>query len=278
MKTKHSNSKEPEIDEQALFEALSHSIRRQILRNLEQNILLSYSDFKQILGHGPGVIYHHLQKLQELGFLYQRLNKEYELTSKGSATVAYMNQATDRSILTKDASTKIQNFFLNAPLARFIMESPRRWTLELSLFLLFALIIQIEFPMVVIGFFLIHSEIAFHLRFGLQVAVFLVMALLLEVGSSVWNREASNSLLFLNSLLIFPTISAVGVGILWITVMAISEIPPWFYWPVIGFLQVCYFYTSIHLLMHVKKLSFEQSAVLALLISYFFFICGYLLG
>jgi DNA-binding transcriptional ArsR family regulator len=267
-----------ELEEQAIFEVLSHAIRRQILRELALNILLTYSDFKQLLGHGPGVIYHHLQKLQELGFLYQRPNKEYELTSAGNSIVAYMNQATDRSIFTKEASTGLQNFFLNISLAQIIIENPRRWLLESSLLLLFILLIQIDFPILVIGFFLVPSDLSFPIRIGLQAAFFLVMALILEAGAFVWNPQSRNHLQFSSSLLIFPLLSAIGVAILWGSTEFVSRVPEWFYWTVIGLLQCCYFYALIHLLMHIKKLSFEQSAILALAISYLFFFCGYMLS
>jgi DNA-binding transcriptional ArsR family regulator len=275
--TMNSTSVVQELEEQAIFEVLSHAIRRQILRELSLNILLAYSDFKQLLGHGPGVIYHHLQKLQELGFLYQRPDKQYELTSAGKSIVAYMNQATDRSIFTKEASTDLQNFFLNIPLAQIILENPRRWLLESSLLVLFLLILQIEFPILVVGFFLIPSDLSFPIRLGLQAFFFLVMALILEAGAFVWNPHSRNHLQFSNSLLIFPLLSAIGVAILWGSTEFISRVPEWFYWTTIGLLQGCYFYAVIHLLMHIKKLSFEQSAILALAISYLFFFCGYML-
>lgn len=273
----NSTSLMQELEEQAIFEVLSHAIRRQILRELALNILLTYSDFKQILGHGPGVIYHHLQKLQELGFLYQRPNKEYELTSAGNSIVAYMNQATNGSVFTKEASTSLQNFFLIIPLAQTIIENPRRWFLESSLLLLFVLIIQIEFPILVIGLFLVPSDQSFPIRFGLQVVFFLAMALILEAGAFAWNHQSGNHLQFLSSLSILPLLSAIGVAILWGSTEFISRVPEWFYWTTIGLLQGCYFYAVIHLLMHIKKLSFEQSAILALAISYLFFFCGYML-
>ncbi len=53
-------------NEQELFEILSHPLRRQILRLLNQYYIGTYTDLKEHVKSSPGVIYHHLQKLEKM--------------------------------------------------------------------------------------------------------------------------------------------------------------------------------------------------------------------
>ncbi|MFQ5978971.1 MAG: winged helix-turn-helix domain-containing protein [Candidatus Heimdallarchaeota archaeon] len=274
----NSEAAEPKIDEQALFEILTHSLRRQILRELFQNSFLTYSDLQQILGHGPGVIYHHLQKLQDLGFLHQRENKEYELTPKGHSLVVYMGRTSEEGSSVVTSSASFQNYFLKIPLANIVLENPVRWMVELGFILVVILVIQIDFPILIIGPFLLPSDLSFQLRIALQFAFFFLMVLLLEGICLSWKPPANNQLPFLSGLLILPALSAGGVGLLWGLTIAFSDPPTWLFWVLIACLNASYLYIIIHLLLRIKELSFERAVILALLVSYLFLACGYLLG
>ncbi|MFQ5981298.1 MAG: winged helix-turn-helix domain-containing protein [Candidatus Heimdallarchaeota archaeon] len=274
----NSETTEPELDEQALFEILSHSLRRQILRELFQNSFLTYSDLQKALGHGPGVIYHHLQKLQELGFIDQRMNKEYELTPKGHSLVVYMGRTSKEGSSIVASGASFQNYFLKIPLANIVLENPIRWMLELGFILVVMLAIQIDFPILVIGPFLLPSEDSFQLRIALQFAFFFIMAVLLEGICLSWTPPTNNQLPFLSGLLVLPALSAGGVGLLWGLSIAFSEPPTWSFWLFIAVLNASYLYVIIHLLLRIKELSFERAVILALLTSYFFLFCVYFLG
>ena len=101
------------FSEQELFEILSHPLRRQILRYLYQYYVITYSELRGHIGSSPGVIYHHLQKIEKLQLICQNDKKEYKLTEKGNQIVNYMNQSADQSTPLTTAARYFSSLFHN---------------------------------------------------------------------------------------------------------------------------------------------------------------------
>ena len=67
--------------ESSFYYALSHEIRRKILKIIGDNEFSSFTNLKRILKVSTGTIYHHLDSLSQL--IHQKKNKKYYLTDLG---------------------------------------------------------------------------------------------------------------------------------------------------------------------------------------------------
>ncbi|TFG29362.1 MAG: hypothetical protein EU532_03230 [Promethearchaeota archaeon] len=67
--------------ESSFYYALSHEIRRKILKIIGDNEFSSFTNLKRILKVSTGTIYHHLDSLSQL--IQQKKNKKYYLTDLG---------------------------------------------------------------------------------------------------------------------------------------------------------------------------------------------------
>ncbi|MFX0123858.1 MAG: ArsR/SmtB family transcription factor, partial [Candidatus Hodarchaeota archaeon] len=114
-----------QINEQELFDILSHTTRRMILRELNKQLYLSYSELQILIPQSPGVIYHHLEKLQEKGLIQQRKGKEYELAPLGVQAVSYLEKLDDDDLSSIIISqSPFHDIFLIIPLSRLILKNP----------------------------------------------------------------------------------------------------------------------------------------------------------
>jgi len=77
------NSDRPVKDdsEGQFYIALSHEIRREIIKMVGQNQKSSFTEFKRTLNCSTGTLYHHLEVLGDL--IYQKPDKKYYLTVLG---------------------------------------------------------------------------------------------------------------------------------------------------------------------------------------------------
>ncbi|MHA2054743.1 MAG: winged helix-turn-helix domain-containing protein [Candidatus Hodarchaeales archaeon] len=269
-----------ELDEQILFEILSHSTRRKILRILAQAVIVNYSDLQDAINQSPGVIYHHLEKLRKQGILQQRSTKEYELTPMGLNIVEYMDNIKEKDLADFVTREPIQRYFLLIPLARIVKNSPFHWIMEVGLLLILTSAIQIDFPIQVIGPFLFPSSEPFLnrlviqvLSFGLMIVLILSLAYLLAPSTS-----GSSDLMLFRGILIFPFLSSLCCFVLWGVSLILTPVPSFFYWLLTLLLHGGYAYFSIHLLLKIKRISFERSLIIALIQSYTLLIVFFLLS
>lgn len=260
------------LDEHEFFDLLSHPIRRQIIRILSQGIYVTYSDLKEILGLSPGGIYHHLEKLREQGILHQRSTKEYELTSTGLKVVEYMDKIQEEDSHSIITQSPIRKLFLFFPLAGFIQKNPIHWTVEAGLLFLITTLIQVEFPIQIIGPFLLPSLEPFANRFLFQLLSFLLMVTIVVILAQILSKPPyrSSHLVMISGLLVLPLLSSIASCILWVITFTGTYVPAGIYWMLTILLLTSYAYLLIHLLIHIKKLSVERAIIITLVQGYAF--------
>ncbi len=267
------------LNEQELFEILSHPTRRIILRTLSQGYDVSYSDLQEILGQSPGVIYHHIEKLREQGIIQQQSTKEYELTPAGLKVVMYMDKIKEEDLSTVITHSSIQRFFLLVPVAEVVQNNPLHWTIEVGLVIIITSLIQINFPIQIIGPFLIPSLKPFLVRFLLQILTYIMSIIFIDFLANIFAKSSNRikRLSMINGLLVLPLLSSVSSSILWLVSLVLTSVPLVFYWVVTLVLYVCYSYLLIHLLMKIRKISLEHSIIITLLQGYLLFGLAFLL-
>jgi hypothetical protein len=242
-----------------------------ILRELGKQLYLGYSELQILIPQSPGVIYHHLEKLQEMSLIQQRESKEYELTPLGVQAVSYLKKLEDDDVPSLVASqTPYQNFFLKIPVSKVILKNPQRWAIEISVVLILLFIIQINFPVLIIGPFLMPSNLSLPVRTMIGVTTFCLMFLLVLLLKKAFSRSSKNSLPLLAGLLLLPLLSLGASIALYLMTQVFSTVPSIFFWIVTVVLQFCYLYVLIHDLIKISRLSFDQAVIITLLIGYLF--------
>ena len=267
------------IKEQDLFNILSHTTRRMILRELNNQYYLAYSELQELIPQSPGVIYHHLEKLQAKGLIQQRESKEYELTPLGVQAFSYLEKLQDDDVpsLVTPLSA-FQNIFLTVPLSQLVPRNPLRWAMEISVLAVLLFLIQIDFPVLIVGPFLLPSTLPLFSRVFIEIIVFSSMFLLLGFISAFFSKKPRKTFPLLSGLLILPLLSLVATFILFVISMALSVVPSLFFWLLTMILQFCYVYVIIHILIKILRLSFDKSVIITLLMGYFFLICVFIFG
>lgn len=260
------------LNEQELFDILSHPTRRIILRTLFEGYHASYSDLQKIIDQSPGVIYHHIEKLREQGLLQQRSTKEYELTPAGLKIVEYMSKIKEEEFSTVLTQSAIHRFFLLAPVAKIVQNNPLHWTIEISLLLIISSIAQIDFRIQIIGPFLIPSLEPFLTRLLYQIVSFIMMIACIEILAHFLAKSSNNikRLSMIRGLLVLPLLSSVFSFFLWLVSLVLTSVPLEFYWVLTLLLYACYTYLLIHFLIKIRKISFERSIIITLLQGYLF--------
>lgn len=267
------------IKEQELFDILSHTTRRMILRELSKQLYLSYSELQVLIPQSPGVIYHHLEKLQEKGLIQQRKSKEYELSSLGVQAVSYLEKLDDDDIPSVVTSlTPFHNLFSKIPLSRIILKNPLRWTIEIAALTVLLFFFQINFPVLIMGPFLLPSTLQLHSRIFMEMIIFLLMFLLLTGLNFLISKKSKELLPLIAGLLVLPLLSFAASSLLYLISIIFLTVPSLFFWLLTFILQFCYVYVLIHLLNKISRLSFDKSIIITLLTSYFFLLCVFIFG
>lgn len=134
-KEKKQNIKKKEIDvESSFYYALSHEIRRKIIKIIGENEFTSFTYLKNELGVSTGTIYHHLEALSDL--IEQKQDKKYYLKKLGA--YAY-NSLKDNIETIKAPHKEFKSIFLNKLMLltskRFIIfnKKDRIYTLLISI-------------------------------------------------------------------------------------------------------------------------------------------------
>ena len=269
----------PQINEQELFDILSHTTRRMVLRELSKQLYLAYSELQILIPQSPGVIYHHLEKLQEKGLIQQRKSREYELTPLGVQAVSYLNKLDDDdlpSVITSQSS--FYEIFVKIPIWRLIQKNPLRWALEISGLTIILFFLQLNFPVLIIGPFLLPTTLELHFRIILELSVFLLMFLgLIIVNLLVSKRRDVVNPLF-TGLLFLPLFSFGASVLLYLLSLVFITVPSLLFWLLTVVLQLFYTYILIQLLHKISQVSFDRSVIITLLISYFFLLCVFILS
>lgn len=110
-----SERKEPNHKEENFYSALSHEIRRKMLKIIGEQGYSSFTNFKKILGTSTGTIYHHLEVLKDL--IFQEKNKKYYLTILGGHAYKFLDQNIDSIESTKITEKDIKSPFLRGILS-----------------------------------------------------------------------------------------------------------------------------------------------------------------
>lgn len=110
-----SERKEPNHKEENFYSALSHKIRRKMLKIIGEQGYSSFTNFKKILGASTGTIYHHLDALKDL--IFQEKNKKYYLTTLGGHAYKFLDQNIDSIESTKITEKDIKSPFLRGILS-----------------------------------------------------------------------------------------------------------------------------------------------------------------
>ncbi|UCG01143.1 MAG: helix-turn-helix transcriptional regulator [Candidatus Heimdallarchaeota archaeon] len=276
--TNREHNEGSQIQEQELFDILSHTTRRMILRELNKQLYLAYSELQILIPQSPGVIYHHLEKLQEKGLIKQRESKEYELAPLGVQAVSYLEKLDDddvSSVVTSRSS--FHDLFLKIPLSRFILKNPLRWAIEIAALTAVLFFLQLNFPVLIVGPFLLPTTFELPLRIFLEIIIFLLMFSGLLIFDLVISKKRDFLSLFAG-LLVLPMLSFIASVLLYVVSIIFITVPSLLFWVLTFILQFCYAYVLIHLLNKISKLSFDRSVIVTLLIGYFFLFCVLILG
>ncbi|MHA1225845.1 MAG: winged helix-turn-helix domain-containing protein [Candidatus Hodarchaeales archaeon] len=258
------------LDERQFFEILSHPTRRKIIRILHQGYYASYSDIKEIIGRSTGAIYHHIEKMRDLGIIQQRQTKEYELTPLGLKIVEYMDKINDEDLQEILNQSKVQKIFLGPRIAEFIKKNPIHWIFESGLLILFLTFIQIDFPIQIIGPFLIPSYEPFIIRFSIEILSFIFIGLTVELIARFVSKSNFDSsfLVMLSGLMFLPLLSTFFSFIIYCFYLFGENVPAILYWSLTSALLLIYAFLLIHLLIKIKKMSFERSIIITLVQGY----------
>ncbi|MFX1285956.1 MAG: winged helix-turn-helix domain-containing protein [Promethearchaeota archaeon] len=280
MRNNEVRNEESEISEQELFNIMSHPTRRMILRELGQQLYLAYSELQILIPQSPGVIYHHLEKLQEKRLIQQRESKEYELTSLGIQAVSFLKKLDNGDIPSLAIHlSPFQNLFLVIPLSRIVLKNPQRWVIEIIPFIILLFLIQIDFPVLIVGPFLLPSVLQMHSRVFIEIVIFFLTFLLLFLFSgSPIKRSKDDTFALIAGLLSLPFLSLIASLILYLISIILTAVPIIFFWLLTLMLQFCYAYIIIQLLMKITRLSFDKSIIVTLLMGYFFLLCVFIFG
>jgi hypothetical protein len=216
-KERKQNIKKKEVDiESSFYYALSHEIRRKILKIIGDNEFTSFTHLKNELDVSTGTIYHHLETLSDL--IEQKQNKKYYLKELG--TYAYQSLK-DNIETIKAPHREFKSQFFNKLMVvtakRFIIfnKNDRIYTLLISIgiivlgtifcllngftsFFLFFIDINIENLDLVF-------QILINASFILNLFAFFIIV---EIISRIFYKKNENSLKFLASfaLIQFPMI------------------------------------------------------------------------
>ncbi len=271
-----------EISEDLLFEVLAHKTRRQILKELSRNIICSYSMLKAEIKVSTGVLYHHLQKLMEAHLVFQRPDKEYELTPLGLNVVRFLEQnkgeeiplSVDSKYRGNSASVFMQNLLEALPFASVILSHKYHVLLETVLVLAICINFQLQIGMWFFGPFLIPTFLAFPWFLLLEVlGVFIQVAFMELVPRVVFGRtENSHPLAIGNASL--ASFSALGIIALWVAYQLAPDLPSFLYWPLIIILQLIYLLLGAQMLVKFKRLSWDRALLVSLGAQYVFLIAS----
>ncbi|MFX1516974.1 MAG: winged helix-turn-helix domain-containing protein [Promethearchaeota archaeon] len=267
-----------QINEQELFDILSHTTRRMILRELNKQLYLAYSELQILIPQSPGVIYHHLEKLQAKGLIQQRTSKEYELAPLGVQAVSYLNKLDDEDLFSvATLQSPFYKFFMIIPLWRLIRKNPLRWALEISGLTIVLFFLQMNFPVLIIGPFLLPTTFELHFRIFLGLVIFFLLFLGFFIVSLLVSKKQEILPLF-TGLLFLPLFSFGASILLYLFSLVFITVPSLLFWILTFILQFFYAYILIHLLHKILRLSFDRSIIMTLLISYSFLLCVFIFG
>ena len=200
--------KKKEIDvESSFYYALSHKIRRKIIKIIGDNEFTSFTQLKNELDVSTGTIYHHLETLSDL--IMQKQDKKYYLRELGA--YAY-NSLKDNIEIIKAPHREFKSLFLNKLMVltskRFIIfnKKDRIYTLLMSLgILVLGTILCISNGFT--SFFLFFIDINMgNIDFLLQILIdisfilnFLSYFVIIEMISLIFYKKYENTLNFIAS-------------------------------------------------------------------------------
>lgn len=216
-KEKKEKFKEKDVDlESSFYYALSHEIRRKIIKIIGDNKFTSFTHLKNELGVSTGTIYHHLDTLSDL--IAQKQDKKYYLKELG--TFAY-NSLKDNIETIKAPQREFKSLFLNKLMVltskRFIIfnKKDRIYTIFISI----GIIVLGTIFCILNGFtsfFLFFNEInSENLDLIVQILLnssfvlnFFAFFVIIEMISRIFYKKTENTLNFLASfaLIQFPMI------------------------------------------------------------------------
>ncbi|MHA1302885.1 MAG: ArsR/SmtB family transcription factor [Candidatus Heimdallarchaeaceae archaeon] len=258
----------------ALFEALSHPIRRQILKKLAEEEEVSYTQLVETTNLKAGPLYHHLKVISNL--IYQSEKKLYRLTEEGEKAIALLEASELGSIEQIKERTKVYPLtifgFSLAPLVNYFAKHSYRTLVE---FIVLSIILGYFAKS---NSFLILGNFVISYRTTLLYSYLSIILSWLFLGGSgelfsrvIYKRKEKTveflsvtSLLFLPNFLFILTIWAISLFS-----SSILIIPAYLLYILYFFFQVWTFFILTTSLGVLKQLSVEKSAILALVINYF---------
>lgn len=273
------------ISEDLLFEVLSHKTRRQILKELARNIICSYSVLKAEIKVSTGVLYHHLQKLIEANLVFQRPDKEYELTPLGVRVVQFMDQNQGREIpLSVDSkfhgnkfSVMLQGLLEAIPFSSVIQAHGYHVLLEAVLVLVICINFQLQLGMWFFGPFLIPTFLTYPWFLLLEGLGIVIQVLFMELLPRIMFGRPENARELAIGNVALTSFPAMSIILLWFSHQASPEMPGFLYWPMILVLQLIYLLLGAQMLVKFKRLSWDRALLVSLGAQYLFMVAFQLL-
>ncbi len=257
-------------EEQELYEAIGHPIRRQILRLISEQEIVTYSDLIAELQITPGRLYHHLGILKEL--VVQNKDKRYSLSPLGVQASKILDTGTDFvSTFPSQKGLGIQKnrFFTALSLEKLIsgfVQAPIHSSLEALLIISVLGWLSSTMNSVVAGYIILFEGYSFPVSLLAVITSCLFVFLFFEGGSRYFfaRPQGLRGVWFITVISFIPQTLFLGIGYLLFRFLGITRIPATIAFVIVTGLQVWSLQIQVFNLRKIKMLALEKVLVLAL--------------
>ncbi len=227
-----------------------------------------------------GVLYHHLQKLIEANLVFQRPDREYELTHLGTSVALFLEQykgkeiplMANSSLQGSKFSVRIQNFFDALPFASVVLSHKYHLLIETVLILAICVNFQLQLGLWFLGPFLMPTFLTFPWFLLLELGGMILQVFAMEMVPRVAFGRTENPQALAIGNFSLGSFSALSILLLWSGAQLAPEIPSLIYWPVVIILQLIYLLLGAQLLVKLKRLSWDRALLVSLGSQYLFLV------
>jgi len=256
--------------EQRLYEALSHPIRRKILRLIAEQGFTTYSDLIAELELTPGSLYHHLGSLKDL--VVQDEEKRYRFSSLGARATKLLDTGTGY-VATNPAQNMLEvrrnpffEIFSFQSLITTLNNAPIHSILESILIIGLLGWLSSSMNTVVAGYIILFKKYSFPISLLAVIASCGTLFLFFEGGSRyLFTRpQEIRGIWFITVISFLPQTIFLGIWYLLFRFLELTSISSTMALVIITCLQFWSLLIQVVNLRRIKKLAMEKALVLAL--------------
>lgn len=261
---------DPEPPEQRLYEALSHPIRRRILRLIAERGFTTYSDLIAELELTPGSLYHHLGSMKDL--VVQDEDKRYLFSSLGTQATKLLDTGTGY-VATNPAQNMLElrknplfEIFSLQSLITTLNKAPIHSIMESILVI--GLLGWLSFSMntLVAGYIILFQKYSFPISLLTVITSCGTLFLIFEGGSRyLFHRpQEVRGIWFITVISFLPQMIFLGIWYFLLRFFELTNISSTLALVIITCLQFWSLLIQVVNLRRIKKLAMEKALVLAL--------------